>query len=228
MLCADGKLLIREQELSARNRNMTNRFRSSTKSLCAALCAVLVAQLIAPAASAQTPPARLNIVIVRGDGAVNDARHHMATIPVVRIEDEQHKPVANASVSFTLPTEGASGEFAKHSRTLTVLTDREGEAEAKDLHMNQVPGKVPILINVSYRGLMASGSMMEYNVVPGGAKAHHGHGALVAVLLILGGAAAGGAYYELRSKKGASSGTGATGPAAIGISPGTGSIGTPY
>ncbi len=125
---------------------MKNRFRRNMKSL---ICPIIMAYLTASPAPAQVLPTQLNIVIVKGDGAVNDARQHLATAPTVRVEDENHKPVPNAVVAFTLPTEGATGEFAHHSRTLTVITDSEGQAVAKGLRTNQVAGKVPIHINAS-------------------------------------------------------------------------------
>ncbi len=186
-----------------------------------------MAFLIAPPAPAQVLPTQLNIVIVKGDGAVHDARQHLDTDPAVRVEDENHKPVANAVVAFTLPTEGATGEFANHSRTITVITDSDGQAVAKGLRTNQVAGKVPIHVNVSYRGLMARANITEYNVTGEGAQAGHGHGKVVAILLILGAAAGGGAYFALRNNKSAPSGAAAV-ATPIGIAPGTGTIGAPH
>jgi hypothetical protein len=205
---------------------MTNRFRTRLKLLSAGICSVLVANLMAPVAPAQALPAQLNIVNVKGDGAVNDARQHADTTPTVRIEDEHQKPVVDAVVVFTLPTEGATGEFAKHSKTLTVMTDSEGLAMAKGLHLNQVPGKVPIHINASYRGLTARGGMTQSNVVRDGAKAGHG-GKIAVILLLLGAAAGGGAYAALR--KTAPSTTPSTPVStALGVTPGTGTVGAPH
>ena len=192
------------------------------------ICSIMMAYLTASPASAQVLPSQLNIVIVNGDGAVNDARQHLATAPTVRIEDELHKPVPNAVVVFTLPTEGATGEFAYHSRTLTVITDSEGQAVAKGLRTNQVVGKVPIHINGSSRGLMARGNITQYNVIGEGEHAGHGRGNVVAILLLLGGAAGGAAYFALRHSKSAPSGASAAVPAPIGIAPGTGTIGAPH
>ena len=44
------------------------------------------------------------------------------------------------------------------------MTDNEGMAGASGLRTNRVPGKVPIHINVWYRGLRAHGNMVQYNV----------------------------------------------------------------
>jgi hypothetical protein len=154
--CADGKLLI-----PAARKNGRCDFRPSMKPF---ICSLLVAWLSAPPSLAQVAPAELHIVMVKGDGAVHDGRRYATPTPTVRIEDEHHHPVASALVSFTLPTEGATGEFANHSRTITVMTDNEGTAVVSGLRTNRVPGKVPIHIDVWYRGLRVHGSMMQYNV----------------------------------------------------------------
>ena len=182
-----------------------------------------------PHAHAQTMPTELNIVVLEGEGATNNARQRVARDPVVRVEDENHKPIAGAAVVFTLPTEGATGEFANGAKSLTIMTDSQGKATAQSLRMNPVAGKVPIHVNASYRGLTARTSITQFTVLPPGAKAsssssgHGGHGGLIAVLVVLGAAAAGGgAYFATRS-----SGSGVNPPptvAPIGITAGTGTI----
>ena len=193
--------------------------------------AILLCILIAfPALQAQTFPTELNIVVVEGEGTTNNVRQRVARSPVIRVEDEAHKPVAGVAVVFTLPTEGATGEFGNGAKTLTVLTDREGMAAAEGLRLNQVAGKVPIHINASYRGLTARASMTQYSVLPPGAKpAQAGsggsHGGLIAVIVVLGAAAAGGgAYLATHSKNSPTTPTPPAGPTPIGITPGTGSI----
>ncbi len=198
------------------------------KSLSVGICALIAACSVVPEAQADVLPTQLNVSIVRGDGATENIGERAGTVPLVRVEDEHHKPVANAVVMFTLPTDGATGEFGNHSKTLTVITDSEGQAAATGLRTNEVPGKVPIHVSVSYRGLSARASLMQFNVAREGAKVH-GHGRKVAVILLLiAGAAAGGAYAALRSG-------GAASPAAvvvppptpIGLTPGTPTIGAP-
>jgi hypothetical protein len=118
--------------------------------------AILLCILIAfPALQAQTLPTELNIVVVEGEGATNNVRQRVARSPLVRVEDENHKPIVGAAVVFTLPTEGATGEFGNGAKTLTVLTDRDGTAAAQGLKMNPIAGKIPIHINASYRSLTA-------------------------------------------------------------------------
>ncbi|MEO8371233.1 MAG: hypothetical protein ABI806_18760 [Candidatus Solibacter sp.] len=184
-----------------------------------------------PALQAQTLPTELNIVVVEGEGATNNVRQRVARNPLVRVEDENHKPVAGAAVVFTLPTEGATGEFGNGAKTLTVLTDRDGTAAAQGLKMNPIAGKIPIHINASYRNLTARTTITQFSVLPPGAKpstasSNGGHGALIAVLVAVGAAAAGGGVYlATRSKQTPSAiPTPPAGPTPIGITPGTGTI----
>ena len=181
-----------------------------------------------PPVHAQTPlPTELNIVVVEGEGATNNVRQRVAREPVVRVEDENHKPIAGAAVVFTLPTEGATGEFANGAKSLTIMTDSQGRATAQSLRINQVAGKIPIHVNASYRGLTARTSITQFSVLPPGAKASSGgggHGGLIAVLVVLGAAAAGGgAYFATRSTN-SSAGTPPPTVTPIGITPGTGTI----
>src|ERR1035441_8950354 len=172
-----------------------------------------------PPLPAQTLPTELNIVVVEGEGATNN----------VRVEDENHKPIPDAAVVFTLPTEGATGEFSNGGKSLTMITDSQGMAAAQSLRLNQVAGKMPIHVNASYRGLTARTSITQFSVLPPGAKASSGgggHRGLIAVLVVLGAAAAGGGAY-FATHKNPNSGTVAVAAAAvapIGIAPGTGTI----
>src|SRR5579884_4176052 len=171
------------------------------KTLSLRACSVALAALMASPATAQTLPTQLNIVVVSGDGAVDAPGRQSTTPHMVRVEDENHKPVANAVVEFTLPTEGATGEFGNRSKTITVTTDPGGIAVAKGLRTNHVAGKVPIHINASYRGLMASASMLQFNVVGAPGERGGGHGKVAALLLVLAGARGAGPSWPCPTKK---------------------------
>ena len=179
------------------------------------------------------PPTALNLVIVEGEGAINNIRQRVARDPIVRVEDENHKPVAGAVVVFTLPTEGATGEFGGGSKSVTVNTDAQGLAKAQGLKLGGLGGKLPIHITASYRGQSARITLTQFVEVPAGMKPSNpssgGHGKLIAILAVVGGAAAGGAAYALT--RNSSSSTVVTpppsGPTPIGIAAGTGTISPP-
>src|SRR3981189_1882516 len=90
-----------------------------TKSLALGLSFLITFQPL----HAQTMPTELNIVVIEGEGAINNVRQRVARDPVVRVEDENHKPIAGAAVVFTLPTEGATGEFSNGPKSLTIMTE---------------------------------------------------------------------------------------------------------
>jgi hypothetical protein len=204
---------------------MNTHLKYGTKSLALGLAFLITL----PPLHAQPLPTELNIVVVEGEGAINNVRQRVAREPVVRVEDENHKPIAGAAVVFTLPTEGATGEFSNGGKSLTMITDSQGRATAQSLRLNQVAGKMPIHVNASYRGLTARTSITQFSVLPPGAKASSGgggHGGLIAVLVVLGAAAVGGGAY-FATHKNASSGTVGIPPPTvvpIGITPGTGTI----
>src|SRR5437763_4811792 len=128
-----------------------------TKSLAVGLSLLITL----PTLQAQTQPlpTELNIVVVEGEGAINNVRQRVAHDPAVRVEDENHKPITGVAVVFTLPTEGATGEFSNGAKSLTIMTDAEGRAAAQSLRMDQVAGKIPIHVNASFRGLTARTSI---------------------------------------------------------------------
>src|SRR5579859_3377872 len=106
-----------------------------------AVLAIALGMPISPAA-AQDTGLKLNLVVVEGDGAINNIRQRTAREPIVQVEDENHKPIAGAAVVFLLPDQGASGVFANGARTLTVTTDAQGRAVAHGFHPNGVSGKL--------------------------------------------------------------------------------------
>jgi hypothetical protein len=173
----------------------------------------------------------LNIVVVEGEGIVNNIRQHTGRDPVVRIEDENQKPLTGAAVVFTLPTEGATGEFGNGARTLTTVTSKDGIARGHGLKLFRLNGKVPIHVTASYRGLSARTIITEIvEGAPPGAKAKKGgSGKVIAILAVIGAGAAGGGYYAYSSSKKTPAAPPSipSGPSPIGITPGSGTIAPP-
>src|SRR5260221_45644 len=56
-------------------------------------------------------PTSLQIVIVEGEGAINNVKQRVNREPIVLVEDETHNPVAGASVTFFLPNKGPGYRF---------------------------------------------------------------------------------------------------------------------
>ena len=172
-----------------------------------------------PVDSPQAAP-MLNIVIVEGEGTLNNVKQRVNREPIVQVEDENHKPIAGAAVVFFLPTSGPSGTFANGSQTLTVTTDATGRASATGIHPNHTLGKMQIRVTASANGLSASATITQTNI----AGANVGRGlSTTAKILIVAGVAAGigaGVYFGTRgSSNGPTTG--------ITITPGTPSVGGP-
>lgn len=122
------------------------------------------------AAHAQTAVARINLVVVEGEGAATGPRQRVSRHPVIRVEDDDHRPLAGAAVVFALPVSGATGEFLNGSKTLTVVTDQDGLAGAPGLKTNDVAGKLPIYVTASYRGLRARTLINQFIEAPPGTR----------------------------------------------------------
>src|ERR1022692_974980 len=118
---------------------------AATRTLCVLLAELVVFQsLPLPLKAQDQEPTKLSISILEGEGSINNIRQRVAREAMVQVEDENHKPVAGAAVTFLLPDSGASGLFANGSRTLTVMTDSAGHAMAQGIVPNNVTGNVPI------------------------------------------------------------------------------------
>jgi len=173
---------------------------------------------------------KLNLVIVQGDGAINNIRQRTAREPVVQVEDENHKPVAGATVVFLLPTRGAGGTFANGSHTLTVVTDDQGRAVARGLQANRAQGQFQIHVNASYRGQTANTVIAQTNVAAAGAGAAAAAGISAKLIVIIAAAAAAGTVgglYASHTIGGGGGNTSATIPSGLTITPGSGSVGPP-
>lgn len=174
------------------------------------------------------PPSKLNLIIVEGEGAINNVKQRSVREPIVQVEDENHKPVAGASVAFLLPGNGASGTFANGSRLLTVMTDQNGRAVMNGFTPNNVAGKFQIRVTASFRGQSASAVITQTNVIAAAAAGGIAAGKLIAILAAVGGAAAAGVAVAV-TRNGGTSPTGPTTPTPTPtvISPGNPTVGPP-
>lgn len=123
---------------------------------------------------AQQAP-QLSIVVVEGEGAINNIKQRTSRETIVEVQDENHKPVAGAVVVFLLPNDGAGGAFAGGARSAMLTTDSAGRATMPTLQPNQVSGNFQIRVNASSGGRQANTSISQSNGVgaagAGGASA---------------------------------------------------------
>src|SRR5579862_9748348 len=118
-----------------------------------------------PGARAQTAPPKLNLVIVEGDGAINNVRQRTAREPVVQVEDDNHRPIAGVVILFEVPSRGAGGEFPGGTHSLSVVTDAQGRAAAHGFIPNHTAGQFQIHVTASYNGSKVERDISQTNAV---------------------------------------------------------------
>jgi hypothetical protein len=133
------------------------------------------------------PGSSLKLLVLAGEGAINNIKRRMARDPAVQVVDENDRPVAGAAITFTLPSRGASGVFANGARSMTILTDSQGMASATGLTSNSVAGEMSIQVSASYQGQTATAVIAQTNAIAAGA------GISAATIGIIGAVAAGAA-----------------------------------
>jgi hypothetical protein len=183
--------------------------------------------------SQQAPGRNLQLVVAEGEGATNNVRSRANKQVVVRVEDDNHKPVVGAAVSFFLPNEGPGGTFMNGTSSLTTTTDGRGRAFAGGINFNQQPGPMEMRVTASYAGQTASATVMQTNVVgpvvSGSAPSNNGGGGMstgtkILIIAVIAAGAAAGAILATRGK-GSSNNTAA--PPTVTITPGTPTVGAP-
>lgn len=156
------------------------------------------------AAAGQDPQApRLNIVIVEGDGAINNIKQRTSRETIVEVQDENHRPVAGAAVVFQLPGDGAGGAFAGGAKSATLVTDSAGRATMPAMQPNQVTGSFQIHVNASSAGRTATANIGQSNAAGAAAAGSAGaaagiSGKVIAIIVVVAAAGAVGAAVGLR------------------------------
>jgi len=201
-----------------------------------AVLALLLCLLITAPGFGQTPQAteaapqgqRLSVLIVEGEGAINNIRQRTAREPIVEVQDENHKPVAGAVVVFTvLPSNGGAGaSFAGAAQTAEFVTDQAGRVVARGFHPNTQAGQVQIRVTATSNGRVGAATITQTNIAPAAANTASSFGGLklLAIIGIAAGAAAAAAIAATHGG-GSHSGSGATAPTSI--TPGAPVVGAP-
>ena len=134
---------------------------------------LLIASLVLYAFPAEAqmhgpPPKGLRIMILSGEGALNNIEARTAREPIVEVQDENHKPVAGAVVLFTIHgnKNGASGSFQNNSTTFSTVTNANGIAVGTGFQPNNAAGAFQVTVTASYGSLTASAIINENNILP--------------------------------------------------------------
>lgn len=204
--------------------------RSFGPRLASALAWVMAFQVIPVQAMQEPATSKLNIVVIEGEGAINNVRQRTAREPIVQVEDQNRKPVAGATVTFLMPRDGAGIATRDGSRSFTAVTDQNGRAMLRGVRPNSLPGQFQIQVNASFQGMTGSAVITQTNTIMAAAAAGAGAGAgvglsakLIAILAVAGGVAATGAVVATRGDDSPKN----TAAPPIVVTPGTPNVGGP-
>ena len=168
----------------------------------------------------------LKIVVVQGEGALNNIRSRTATAPVVEVRDDHDKPVTGAEVVFQLPAAGPGGVFNGWMRTQTTRTDAQGRATATGLTPNDEEGRFNIKVTASEGKRTATAVIAQSNSRTGGSTTQKAGRSHKTLWIVLGVAVVGGIVAAIAATRGGSSSTPSTTP--VTITPGPVSVGSPH
>jgi len=195
------------------------------------VAALLIPCLAYAGQDAQAP--RLSIVVVEGDGAINNIKQRTSRETIVEVQDENHRPVAGAAVAFLLPNDGAGGAFAGGAKSATLVTDSAGRVTMPSFRPNNVTGNYQIRVTASSAGRQATIMIAQSNAIgaaaaAGGAAAAGISAKTIIIIAAVAAAGAAGAAVGLTRNSGkANTGMISTPPSGT-ISPGSGaSLGPP-
>jgi hypothetical protein len=132
----------------------------------------------------------LQVVVVEGEGSINNIREMTMRSPVVRVVDAAGKPVPGAAVSFTTPAMGASAIFVDGGNQATVTTDDKGIARVQGMRPNNIVGNFDIRVTASQGGNRATARIAQTNAAPAASSGGGGSKAVLILLLLAGGGAA--------------------------------------
>ena len=157
------------------------------------IVAALVVFISAPVAGQAPVAPPLKIRILEGNDVVNYFNQRTAQEPIVEVDDENNRPVAGALVLFKRPASGPGGFFPNGVKTLSVLTDAQGQAAARGLIVNGNAGQFDIEVTATYQGRSATTLVSQINQKPPAPPARHGmsSGKILAIVAVIAAAGAG-------------------------------------
>ena|SRR5689334_6135938 len=173
-------------------------------------------------ASADTPA--LQIVVVEGQGAINNASTHTGREPVIEVRDANDAPIAGALVTFQAPAQGPSAVFGSGNTTLLTQTDASGRAVGRALRPNTVKGPFQIRVTASWNGQTASAVISQTNAMPVESKSNK----KLWLIPIIAGAGAAGAFAAVHGKSTNPAAAVTQTPTSGSIVPGNPSFGPPH
>lgn len=160
---------------------------------------------------------KLNILILKGDGAINNIKSRTAREVIVEVRDENNKPVAGAAVVFLLPSAGPGVAAPGGASMVSTVTDSAGRAAARGLKPNPQAGRFNIQVRANFQQLTGQAVVSQSTAIAAAA----GISGLTIGLIVAG--VVGGVVGGVVATQG---GGGASKPS-VGVNPGSPSAGPP-
>jgi hypothetical protein len=135
------------------------------------LCGILglIQLLLAQSAAPPQPsapggePARLRILVLRGEGARHSIRSKLAVQSLIEVRGENDKPVPGAQVVFQLPSSGPGGTFPGGRLIQRTASDVRGQAATAGFVPNDQEGRFELKVSVSSGAATASAVIAQAN-----------------------------------------------------------------
>jgi len=176
-----------------------------TSRLARASVAIALAACVMGADTAS--PVVIQLRVVEGEGTVYAVGSRATRGLMIKVSDENGKPVDSAAVSFQLPADGPSGVFGGGIKTAIVNTQPDGMATVWGMQWNKIPGPFQITVTASKgparSSLVVPQFLSDAKTAPGEGKftaSHHSRNKWLLIGAIGAGAAAGLAFRGSLSK----------------------------
>ena len=92
----------------------------------------------------------LRVIVLQGEGAVNNLKTGEITEPVVEVRDVNERPLEGSTVIFRLPPTGPGGLFAQQKTSFQTRTNAQGQAASSRYTLTNSPGKFAIQVTATY------------------------------------------------------------------------------
>ena len=105
----------------------------------------------------------LKVLVLEGQGSINNTTSHIGVQPVVEVRDENDRPVEGAKVIFRLPPSGPGGSFAGNSLTFNSSSNAQGQAGAMGFVPNGEQGRFDIHVTATYQNRIGEVTISQTN-----------------------------------------------------------------
>jgi len=173
----------------------------------------------------------LKILVLAGNGEMNDLERRVMAPLVIQILDQNDRPVEGAEVVFRFPLNGPGAAFQSGKTSQTVRSNGTGEAAAVNWMADNEVGTFEIHVTATYGNEFGETTIKMSNVTrivesaKKGAKQAHWYSPTWVKVALIGGAAGAVVGIILATRGGGHSSTGGAVP--ITVTPGPPTVGQP-